>query len=284
MSRAIILGGTGTLGQELVRQLTSKGLDVIVVSRDEQKQVAQARAYPNVTYRLADITDKSTIEPIIRKADVVYHVAALKHVDFLESNTIACMRVNVLGTKNVIECCQSRGAKLVFSSTDKAVDPINAYGYSKALAEKMVAGECENYQIFRWGNVLGSRGSVIPHFVDAIKTGNPVSITDLRMTRFWLTIEDAVGFMIEKSMQTTVRGEFIYPKMKAALVTRICDSIARVLGVKQYSQSCIGIRPGEKLHESLVSVHKPDHINSKDCTQYTNAELDGLLKPIVGGL
>lgn len=276
--RSVILGGTGTLGQELVRQLPDN--DVLVISRDEQKQVLMKKDFPKVKYILGDINDYHSIRDHLRPGDTVYHVAALKHVDVLEDNVDQCLRTNVIGTQNVIRACRSAGVnQLAFSSTDKAVDPINTYGYSKALAERLVSQSLISWKIFRWGNVIGSRGSAIPFFIKTIKESGIAYITHSEMTRFWLTIEDAVGFMID-STKNPRSGEYLYPKMKAASVMRICFILARILDCELRFEST-GIRPGEKLHESLVSVHKAHHINSMDCAQYSDQELSDLLYPLV---
>lgn len=278
--KILILGGTGTLGSELIKQLY-KSNDITVLSRDEQKQVAMSKIYPDIRYRLGDITDYDSIQREIGQAELVFHVAALKHVDFLEANVNQCMKVNVLGTKNVVDACRDASATLIFSSTDKAVDPINAYGYSKALAERIVSSQHFYSKIFRWGNVLGSRGSVIPHFIKSIQETGTANITHPAMTRFWITIENAVGYMIENSLDSrNYSEEFIHPDMRAASVVRICESIGFILN-KKVDFRVIGIRPGEKLHESLVSVHREGHINSRDCDQYTDHELATLLEPIV---
>ena len=260
MKNILIIGGTGTLGKELIRQLYKKS-NIVCLSRCELKQKELSFYFPKVKYILGDIRDSNSLErafDISPKFDCVFLVAALKHIDILEKNIEESVKTNILGTINVINACKKFGSSmLVFSSTDKAVDPINCYGYSKALSEKLVLQNNDQEKlktyVFRWGNILGSRGSVVPYFVECLKAGKPIPVTDPRMTRFWLKIEDAVTFVL-----TTIKKEkpgLYLPPVKAASVIKVISTLAKMMKIKKYRTVYVGKRNGEKLHERLRSEH-----------------------------
>ncbi len=278
----LIIGGTGTLGQELTRQLLERGeLSIRVLSRCELKQKEMSEKFRDkrLSFTLGDVRDLSTVRGAMRGIHTVFYVAALKHVDTLEFNPEEAVKTNVLGTMNVADAAQSEGVRYVaFSSTDKAVAPINAYGMSKALAEKILLNRNRNgktsFSVFRWANVMGSRGSVIPLFAETLKSQGVAYITDPEMTRFWIRIEDAARFMIEHHWKAN--GVMI-PPMKAASVLRVIDRIAAHCGLDEYQVKRIGIRPGEKLHETIT-----EGISSDTAEKYSDEELDGLLESVLG--
>lgn len=282
----LIVGGTGTLGQELVKQLATQPFsEITVLSRDEFKQSEMKRWTPlNVKFVIGDIRDERLIEPFWGH-HVCFHVAALKHVDVLEKFPEEAIKTNILGTINVANACAHTGIQyVVFSSTDKAVDPINAYGMSKGLAEKIWLGKnkidhISKFKVFRWGNVMGSRGSVIYHFAKTLKESGTIWFTDPNMTRFWLRVSDAVKFMLE-NYQDVKRNLFI-PPLKAASVARVAASVARVLGFEHYLTCTLGLRPGEKMHEAIVSTHSDKTLCSNTATQLTDDELDVMVKEIL---
>ena len=284
----LILGGTGTLGRELIRQLDGKCMSITVLSRDEHKQQLMKRQYPNVRFVLGDIRDLSSIEDHFREKDVVFHVAALKHIDHLEENPIESMKTNVLGTINVAKAAINAEVRYcVFSSTDKAVDPINTYGYCKALSEKILLQmnydqSITRFSIFRWGNVLNSQGSVIPYFIDLLRKGDPIPITSKEMTRFWIRIEDAVEFMINtfRSGETKTKV-MVHPEMRASKLTDVISVLGEMTDNHSQNFKMIGLRKGEKLHEALRSQHSESPICSKTCKQYSTNELHALLGPLV---
>lgn len=282
MRSALIIGGTGSLGRALLRRLIHTH-SVTVLSRDEHKQQALLREYPGVRFVLGDIRDYEGIRPHFYGKTDVFHAAALKHVDHLELNVSESIKTNVLGSINVFKCAVLVGhsSNLVFCSTDKAVDPINAYGFSKALAERFYLTEdaqLTNVSIYRWGNVLGSTGSAIPFFVKCLASDRPVPITDPEMTRFWLTIDQAADFMV--STMDKGSGVKIHPLMKSARVVDVVETLGRIMN-KRVSFEVIGKRLGEKLHESLVSQHVAGSVCSKTCVRYSEQELRVLLEPIV---
>ena len=293
MERFVITGGTGTLGGALIEKLLSDGKkqsQIYVFSRDENKQVAMAARYPEINYVVGDVADRDSVYNLLRRGiGTVFHCAALKHVDKGEDNVRALKRVNLEGTINVVDgCVRFKVANMVFFSTDKAVLPINAYGFSKALAEKYVqnvlresvddGSYCTNFSIYRWGNVLGSRGSVIEKWVKMINNDQPIFLTDIRMTRFWISIEDAVDYVYRtfRSLNMDIR---VCPEIKAYPMTNMLMALEEILG-KKADKFVTKPRPGEKIHECLFTSH--EHcITSDKSKMYTRVEMIEKLRPIV---
>lgn len=285
MKRVMILGGTGTLGTEIIRQLKKVPVEEIrVFSRDElkQKQLAGKAQDRRVTFRLGDIRDSHAVLRAMSGVDTVFHVSALKHVDSMEENPEESVATNIQGTINVANAAESWGVRhVVFSSTDKAVDPINVYGMSKAISERILfrRNELQNqtkFVVYRWGNVVGSRGSVIPHFWNAIKSNQKVSVTDPRMSRFWINIDDAVTYML-KTFADAPRNYPMIPPIKAASVLRVIEALGEIADkpVEYYN---VGLRRGEKLHEVLVSQHEGSLcMESGTYEQYDDEELKQVL-------
>jgi UDP-N-acetylglucosamine 4,6-dehydratase len=279
--RYLILGGTGTLGRALTTELLkldeTKG--VVCFSRDElkQKEVQSHFNHPKLSFTLGDIRDHSRLWAAMTGIDVVFHVAALKHVDILEANPEESVRTNIMGTSNVADGAIRAGVKhVVFSSTDKAVAPVNVYGMSKAISERILLNKNEGqsttkFSVFRWGNVLASRGSALHYFAKTLKSEGKAYVTHPEMTRFWIRIEDAVKFMLENYQ--TADGIMV-PDMKSAPVTTMIEAISRICGVDQYQIQITGMRPGEKLHESIL----PDR-HSNDGPHYVARELVELVGP-----
>lgn len=288
----LILGGTGSLGRALINKLTVLPRDVLavhnirVLSRDEHKQAALKKDFPGVDCVLGDIRDYSSIRPHFSDIQMVFHVAALKHVDILEANVMESIKTNVLGTANAaqaaIEACVTH---FIFSSTDKAIDPVNAYGHSKALAEKHLFSlnpkNRTKFSVYRWGNVLGSQGSVIPYFIKTLRANKQVYVTDREMTRFWLPLTEAVEYMIYTFRQAQPQQAMVIPQLRSAPVMKIVELLARIMGINQYHVNITGLRPGEKLHESITSLHSNHHIASNTCSHIPDDELIALLTPLV---
>ncbi len=286
--RILVLGGTGTLGRAICDMLIEEypGCQITVLSRDEHKQAKMKREFPLINFVIGDIRDKRSIDEHFHGKDIVFHVAALKHVDILEANVGECIRTNILGTMNAAECALNHFVKhFIFSSTDKAVDPINAYGYAKALSEKILYSynqkqDRTKFAVYRWGNVVGSQGSVIPVFAESIKSRGTAFVTDMRMTRFWLPIEWAVRYMLRSFAEAYKDKAMICPNMKAARVVDVAQAISVIVTGLPCKVIETKIRPGEKLHENLLSAHH-DGKSSEHAENYSTEELIEILTPIV---
>lgn len=281
----LVVGGTGTLGQEIVKRCFDNGDFITVVSRDELKQQLMKRRYSeNVEYLIGDIS-RYNIDDVFNNRthyDVIFHCAALKHVDVGEENVAAFMRTNFNGVMHMHRCFNDPVTKFVFFSTDKAVLPINAYGMTKSLAEKYLQNVRPNSAIYRWGNILGSRGSVVKSFADSIAYDKPVFITDNRMTRFWLTIENCVDFVMG-TYENAFADKIMIPDVKAAPVLTLVRVIAEIMGKSRTTEKNIcyvGIRPGEKIHECLFSSHT-HCLTSDKAEQWDVDHLAIVLTPIL---
>ncbi len=258
----MITGGTGSLGKRLTQEICQefKPKKLIIFSRDELKQYEMAqifnpREHTFLRYFIGDVRDEHRLTQAMRGVDIVVHAAALKHVPIAEYNPFECIKTNVMGAENVVRAAISAGVKKVCAlSTDKAANPINLYGASKLAADKIFAaasamGGADGpvFSIVRYGNVVGSRGSVAPFFKKLVAQGaTQIPITDPRMTRFWITLPQAVNFVLS-SLAMARGGETFVPKIPAMSTIDMALSIAPDL-----PQKIIGIRPGEKLHETMV--------------------------------
>lgn len=253
----LITGGTGSFGRAFVeRALASKARKVIVFSRDEQKHYALERQLDDRRMRffVGDIRDRDRLQTALRDVDLVIHAAAMKHVPICEYNPIEAVQTNVNGARNLIEAAMSCGVERVLAlSTDKAVSPANLYGATKLCMEKLMiaanayAGDrTTRFSCVRYGNVMGSAGSVIPLFRAQQKRGQ-LTITDRRMTRFWIEMPEAVALVL-RGLELMNGGEIFIPKLPTSDIETLAEAVAP--GVPR---STVGIRPGEKLHETLVS-------------------------------
>lgn len=258
----LVTGGTGSFGQQFIRTVL-ENFDMrrcIVFSRDEQKhydmsQTFPVERYPCMRYFIGDVRDVDRLELAMRDVDYVVHAAAMKHVPLAEYNPFECVMTNIHGAENVVKAALRKGVKRVIAlSTDKAANPINLYGATKLAADKIFiaannlagAGGTE-FSVVRYGNVIGSRGSVIPFFRQLIAEDMPhLPITDERMTRFWITLDQGVQFVLS-CLRMMRGGEVFVPKIPSM---RIVD-VARCLAPGKPIE-VIGIRPGEKLHEVMV--------------------------------
>lgn len=285
--RFLLIGGTGTLGTELTRQLSERrDTRITVYSRDELKQKILKQQFPDVHCVLGDVRDKSALHEAMRHQDVVFHLAAIKHIDAAEQNPLEAIKTNILGTVNVAEEALAWAVPyVVFSNTDKAVLPITTYGYTKALAQNYLLSlnsspqDTTRFSAFNWGNIAASRGSVIPLFAKSLYEHRKVCITDARMSRFWLTIEDAATFML-KNYATAPLDRAMIPPIKGATVIRVAETVARAMGIQKYEVETIGLRGTEKLYEVLESTHG-GCLRSDACEQYTDDELFDLIEPLV---
>lgn len=281
--RHVILGGSGTLGREIARQLLAQDHAPVVTifSRDELKQKEMARDFgnhPKLHFVLGDIRDYEAVSRVLRGAQVAYAVAALKHVDTLELNPEESIKTNIQGTVNVANAAEANWVPhVIFSSTDKAVAPINTYGMCKAISERLLLRRNETqtrtrFSVYRWGNVASSRGSVIPIFLEALKKGQPVNITDPEMTRFLIRISDAVKFMLSTYSRAHTDQAMI-PPMKAARVMDLLDAAADSMGIDEFETQVTGIRPGEKIHEEIEPGVRSDSV-----TRFSHEELIALVR------
>jgi UDP-N-acetylglucosamine 4,6-dehydratase/5-epimerase len=256
----LITGGTGSFGKKFIDIMLKEyhPAKLIIFSRDELKQhEMRTRGYdhPTLRYFIGDVRDLARLRRAMQGVDIVVHAAALKQVPACEYNPMEAIKTNILGSSNVIDAALDEGVKKVLAlSTDKAVSPINLYGATKLAAEKLfvqsnayAGGMSTRFSCVRYGNVVGSRGSVIPLFLAQRRQNGKLTITDERMTRFWITLEQGVRFVV-KCIEEMAGGEVFVPKIPS---TRIVD-LARVIA-PQAEISMVGIRPGEKLHEMLIN-------------------------------
>ena len=254
----LVTGGTGSFGKRFVSMLLKqyKPKKMIVFSRDELKQFEMSQTYnaPCMRYFLGDVRDEPRLETAMREVDYVVHAAALKQVPAAEYNPMECIKTNVQGAQNVIDAALANGVKKVIAlSTDKAANPVNLYGATKLCSDKLftaannISGNRKTlFSVVRYGNVIGSRGSVVPFFKKLVAEGaKEIPITDARMTRFWLRLDDAVEFVF-KNFQRMQGGEVFVPKIPSMRIMDLAEAIAPNLPTK-----IIGIRPGEKLHEVM---------------------------------
>jgi len=250
----LITGGTGSLGKKLVETIFQKFIPnkVIVFSRDEYKQseMQKTHDYDKIRYFIGDVRDKERLRLALKGVDVVIHAAALKQVPTLEYNPTEAVKTNIYGTQNVIQACLDCGVKkAIFISTDKAVNPINLYGATKMAAEKLWQAansySVTQFSSVRYGNVIGSRGSVIPYFLKLKNEGiTTLPITDPEMTRFWITLEQAVQLVLFAISQEAL-GVYV-PKLKAMTMMALANCFMDGFDT-------VGVRPGEKIHEYMVA-------------------------------
>lgn len=257
----LISGGTGSFGNAVLRRLIDSDLrEIRIFSRDEKKQDDMRRTYRSakLKFYLGDVRDFQSVLNAVRGVDFIYHAAALKQVPSCEFHPLEAVKTNVFGTENVLEAAISSGVRrVVVLSTDKAVYPINAMGISKAMMEKVAVAKSRNsnstvINITRYGNVMCSRGSVIPLFVNQIRSGQPITITDPAMTRFMMTLDDAVDLVLY-AFEHGKPGEIFVQKAPAASIKTVADALAGLLGKPDHEIRVIGTRHGEKLYEALLS-------------------------------
>lgn len=276
--RVLVTGHTGTLGTALTALLLEDGHSVIGYSRDELKQSQWAFKNQTIQY-LGDVRDERRIVEASRGCELIFHLAALKHIDKLEECPEEAIQTNEMGTRNVLYAQRvNKVNRVVLSSTDKACLPISAYGASKLMAERLVMRDPNN-TVCRYGNVISSRGSVIPNFIKSIKEDNIVRITDKRMTRFWIKPEQAAVFVYLESQKTM--GGLKIPSMKAYPVLPLAMLVGKILGKKPGIEE-VGIRGREKLHEDLRQEDEGGRINSGDRENwYSEKEMYSILEEIV---
>jgi len=259
----LITGGTGSLGQALTKKLLKTDVDTIrIFSRNESKQVEMESEFQDKRLRflIGDIRDKERLITAFEDVDIVFHAAALKHVPVIEYNPFEAIKTNVVGSQNIIDAALIQNVeKVICIGTDKAVSPLNTYGATKLLMEKLFIS-ANNYInrekhrtkfiAVRYGNVLGSSGSVIPKFIQQIKANEKITITDSTMTRFSITMDEALNLIINTT-EIGKGSEIFIPKLKAYNIMDVKSALFDLLHETEYEE--VGIRPGEKLHETLIN-------------------------------
>ena len=259
----LITGGTGSFGNAVLNRFLATDIgEIRIFSRDEKKQDDMRKRYNNakLKFYIGDVRDQRSVEQAMRGVDYVFHAAALKQVPSCEFHPMQAVRTNVLGTENVLEAAIAAGVKrVVCLSTDKAVYPINAMGISKAMMEKVMVAASRNLEGTgtticgtRYGNVMASRGSVIPLFVDQVFAGKPITITDPSMTRFMMTLADAVDLVLY-AFEHGDNGDIFVQKAPAATVDTLTRTILSLMNRPEHPVHVMGTRHGEKLYEALLS-------------------------------
>jgi UDP-N-acetylglucosamine 4,6-dehydratase len=270
----LITGGTGSFGNAVLRRFLNSNLrEIRIFSRDEKKQDDMRKKYNHskIKFYIGDVRDYQSVLNVARGADFIFHAAALKQVPSCEFYPLEAVKTNVLGTENVLEAaiiCKVQ--RVVVLSTDKAVYPINAMGISKAMMEKVAVAKSRNsnntvINVTRYGNVMSSRGSVIPLFINQICTGNAISVTDLSMTRFMMTLDDAVNLVLY-AFEHGNSGEIFIQKAPATTIETLVFALTSLLGKSEHEVRVIGTRHGEKLYETLLS--REEMVAAKDLGIY----------------
>ena len=257
----LITGGTGSFGNAVLRRFIHSDIgEIRIFSRDEKKQDDMRKKFNSakLKFYIGDVRDPQSVISVVRGVDFIFHAAALKQVPSCEFHPLEAVKTNVLGTENVLEAAILSGVgRVVVLSTDKAVYPINAMGISKAMMEKVAVAKSRNnsgtlINVTRYGNVMCSRGSVIPLFVNQIRAGNPLTITDPNMTRFMMTLDDAVDLVLY-AFQHGKSGEIFVQKAPAATIETLGQALTGILGQPEHQVNVMGTRHGEKLFEVLLS-------------------------------
>lgn len=257
----LITGGTGSFGNAVLRRFLDSDLrEIRIFSRDEKKQDDMRKKFsnPKLKFYIGDVRDYQSILNTVRGVDYVYHAAALKQVPSCEFHPMEAVKTNVLGTENTLEAAITCGVeRVVCLSTDKAVYPINAMGISKAMMEKVIVAKSRSSTktvicTTRYGNVMASRGSVIPLFTNQIRAGQPITITDGSMTRFMMTLDDAVDLVLY-AFENGHPGDIFVQKAPGATIETLAKALTSLLGVPEHTINKIGTRHGEKLFESLLT-------------------------------
>ena len=281
-SKVVITGGTGSFGSNMARHLLTQDVEEIrIFSRDEAKQDAMRHSLSDTRVRffIGDTRDPESVERVVRGSDLIFHAAALKQVPSAEFFPLEAVKTNINGSANVLRSAIENEVKgVVCLSTDKAVYPINAMGMSKALMEKTAQAFARDYQdskttiaVTRYGNVMYSRGSVIPLFISQIKSGKPLTITDPTMTRFLMSLAESVD-LVKYAFENAQTGDLFVRKAPASTIETLAHALIEMFGGKKDQIQTIGFRHGEKLFESLLSTE--ERVKSEDLGGYFRVPLD----------
>lgn len=268
MYQILLTGGTGSFGHEFVRRMLAERDDCMIriYSRDELKQVEMLRRFgedERLRFFIGDVRNRVRLRRAMRGVDVVVHAAAMKQVPICEYNPAEAVKTNVIGAMNILECCLDAAVpKAIALSTDKAVNPVNIYGATKLCMEKLfihgnayAGGTDTRFAVVRYGNMVGSRGSVIPLFLQQAETG-VMTVTDQRMTRFWISLGQAVD-LVFRAIEDMLGAETFVPKIPSMRILELAKAISPDAMIKE-----IGIRPGEKLHEVLLTADEARNAES----------------------
>lgn len=278
----LITGGTGSFGNAVLRRFLKTDIgEIRIFSRDEKKQDDMRKLYnnPKLKFYIGDVRDYNSILDAMRGVDFVFHAAALKQVPSCEFYPIQAVQTNVLGTENVLNAAIASGVKrVVCLSTDKAAYPINAMGMSKALMEKVIVAKGRNLKdsetmicLTRYGNVMASRGSVIPLFIDQMRKGNPITITDPNMTRFMMSLDEAVDLVLF-AFENGKSGDTFVQKSPASTVELLANTLKNLFNKPEHEIKIIGTRHGEKLYEVLMT--KEERVRAIDMGNYFRVPAD----------
>lgn len=279
----LITGGTGSFGNAVLRRFLKTDIgEIRIFSRDEKKQDDMRKIYnnPKLKFYIGDVRDYNSVMDVMRGVDFVFHAAALKQVPSCEFYPVQAVYTNILGTENVLNAAiASKVKKVVCLSTDKAAYPINAMGMSKALMEKVIVAKGRNLKddetticLTRYGNVMASRGSVIPLFIDQIRNKRPITITDPNMTRFMMSLDQAVDLVLF-AFKNGKNGDLFIQKSPAATIGILADTIKNMLKRPEHEVKIIGTRHGEKLYEVLMT--KEEKVRAIDMGEYFRVPADG---------
>jgi UDP-N-acetylglucosamine 4,6-dehydratase len=270
----LITGGTGSFGNAVLKRfLESDVSEIRIFSRDEKKQDDLRKKFKSskLKFYIGDVRDSQAVMNVMDGVDNIFHAAALKQVPSCEFHPLEAVKTNILGTENVLDAALRSGAKrVVVLSTDKAVYPINAMGISKAMMEKVAVAKARSstrtiINVTRYGNVMASRGSVIPLFVDQIRSGKPITVTDPNMTRFMMTLDDAVDLVLF-AFKNGKPGEIFVQKSPAVTIGVLAKAVCELLGQSAHEIHVIGTRHGEKLYEALLS--REEMVAAADLGEY----------------
>lgn len=260
----LITGGTGSFGNQLLKKIIKDRLpfkEIVILSRDEKKQYDMRKLYndSNIKFHIGDVRDTECTDHVTKNIDYIFHAAALKQVPSCEFYPMEAIKTNIMGTNNILNSAiNNKVKKVVCLSTDKSVYPINAMGISKAMMEKVAISKSLLKQnstsicVTRYGNVIGSRGSILPLIVDQIKKNKAITITNKDMTRFLMTLDDALE-LVFYAFKVGKNGQLFIKKSPSAKIETLVKAILSIMNKKDYPINIIGIRHGEKMHETLLS-------------------------------
>ncbi len=276
----LITGGTGSFGNAVLNKFLDSSIkEIRIFSRDEKKQDDMRKKYNNkkLKFYLGDVRDENSLRDAMRNVDFIFHAAALKQVPSCEFYPMQAVKTNVIGSENVLNMAiEQKVKKVIVLSTDKAVYPINAMGVSKAMMEKVAIAKSRNLTdtviaCTRYGNVMASRGSVIPLFIKQIKENTPITITNPDMTRFMMSLDDAVN-LVEFAFKNAQNGDIFVQKSPAATIELLANTIKKIADKKDHEIKIIGTRHGEKLYETLLT--KEEMLKAKDLGNYYRIPAD----------